>query len=238
MSGFIRQRKRRCQRDVVCKKPGTPPQKPQEIEKSVLAAPPSCCLQDSPAAALGLASAVGGDFVPPAQGAPGDIFSNSPGSTCATSAGSPGRPADIPDRRRSSADDNRCGVSAGMQACCKPAVEDDKGQAERFADSNGNDGRPSHGSGREWKGFILSGGAIKRDRARARNFHRIQKPQIFGPPPPIKDYPFIERQYDVRVRSVKSPKIRLRLCRVVSSTNQQIFKQGIEISRCWAERSA
>src|SRR5215471_21047061 len=159
MSGFIRQQKRWHQRDVVCKNPQAPAQERQQIEKSALGRRPSCCLQDSPAAVLSLASAVAGDFVPPAQGVPGDIVSNSPGSTCATSADSPDRPADIPDRRRSFDDDNRCGVGAGMQACCKPAVEDDKGQAERFADSNGNGGRPSRGSGREWKRFILSGDA-------------------------------------------------------------------------------
>ena len=154
MSGFIRQQKRRHQRDVVCKKPQAPAQERQQIEKSALGRRPSCCLQDSPAAVLSLASAVAGDFVPPAQGAPGDILSNSSGSTCATSADSPDRPADIPDRRRSFVDDNRCGVGAGMRACCKPAVEDDKGQAERFADSNGNGGCSSRGSGREWNGFI------------------------------------------------------------------------------------
>jgi hypothetical protein len=54
----------------------------------------------------------------------------------------------FPDRRRSSADDNRCGVGAGMRACCKPVVEDDKGQAERFAGSNGNGDRSSRGSKR------------------------------------------------------------------------------------------
>src|SRR5437870_10255712 len=126
MSGFIRQQKRRHQRDVVCKKLEPPAQKRQEIEKSALAGQPSCCLQDSPAAVLGLANAVADDFVPPAQGAPGDISSNSPGSTCATSADSRGRPADRPDQRRSSADDNRCGVGAGMQPYCKPVVEGDK----------------------------------------------------------------------------------------------------------------
>jgi hypothetical protein len=147
MSGFIRQQKRRHQRDVVCKKLETPAQKLQEIEKSALATLPSCCLQDSPAAVLGLASVVAGDFVPPAQGDPFDISSNSPDSTCATSAGSPGRPADTPGRQRSSADDNRYGVGVGMLGCCKPVVEDDKGQVERFAGNSGNGGPSSRGSG-------------------------------------------------------------------------------------------
>src|ERR1700687_729407 len=52
---------------------------------------------DSPAAVSGPASAVAGDFAPPAQAGPGDISSNSPGSSRATSADYPGRPADTPD---------------------------------------------------------------------------------------------------------------------------------------------
>lgn len=163
IDGFINQQNGRHQRDVVCKELETPAQKDQEIEKAALGTRPSCCLQDSPAAVLGLASAVVGDFVPPAQGDRCDIFSNSLGSTCATSADSPGRPADIPDPRRSSAGDNRYGVAAGILARCKPAVEDDKAQVERFSDSSGNGGRSSRDSGREWKMFILPRSAIKHD---------------------------------------------------------------------------
>ena len=109
-------------------------------------------MQDSPAAVFRPASVVSGDFVPPAPGGPGDISSNSRGSPCATSAGSPGRPADKPDRRRSSADENPSGVGSGRQAGCKPVLADDNGQVERLADSNGNCDPSSGGSRREWKG--------------------------------------------------------------------------------------
>ena len=165
IAGFINQQKGRHQRDVVCKGPETSGPKDQEIEKAALGTRPSCCLQDSPAAVLGLASAVVGDFVPPAQGDRCDIFSNTLGSTCATSADFPGRPVDIPDPRRSSAGDNRYGVAAGILARCKPAVEDDKAQVERFSDSTGNGGRSSAGSGRKWKMSILPRNAIKHDLA-------------------------------------------------------------------------
>jgi hypothetical protein len=150
MGGLISQRQTRHQRDVVCKQLETPAEKGQAIEKPSLGRGPRCCLQDSPAAVFGPASAVGGDFVPPAEGGPGDISSSSPGSPCATSADSLGRPADTPDRRQSSTDDNPCGVGSGMRACCKPVVDDDKGRAERLADSNGNGDHSSGGSGREW----------------------------------------------------------------------------------------
>src|SRR5439155_24278712 len=63
----------------------------------------------------------------------------------------------------------RGGVGAGMQAVCKPVVEDDKGQAERLADSNGNGAPSSGGSREEWKGFILSGSAIKPERVSPKN---------------------------------------------------------------------
>jgi len=126
-------------------------------------------LQDSPAAVFGPASAVFDGFVPPALGGPGDISSSRPDASCAISADSPSRPADTPDRKRSSADDNRGGVGAGMQAVCKPVVEDDKGQAERLADSNGNGAPSSGGSREEWKGFILSGSAIKPERVSPKN---------------------------------------------------------------------
>ena len=69
-------------------------------------------------------------------------------------------PAGTPDRKRSSADHNRGGVGSGMRGYRKPAVEDDKGQAERLADNTGNDDPSSGGSGSEWEGFILSGSAI------------------------------------------------------------------------------
>ena len=118
-------------------------------------------MQDSPAAAFCHVSAAVGDFVPPVPGASGDISSNSPGASRATSADCPGRPADTPDRRRSSVDDNRDGVGAGMQAVCKPVVEDDRGQVEKLADSRGS-GDPSSGdSAGEWKVFILPRSATK-----------------------------------------------------------------------------
>ena len=131
------------------------------IEKRALGREPSCCLQDSRTAAFGPARAVADDFVPPAQGGPGDISSNSRGSPCATSADSPSRPADTPNRKQSSADDNRSGVAFGTQPGCKLVVVDDKGAAERLADSSGNDDPPSGDSRREWKGFILSGSTLR-----------------------------------------------------------------------------
>src|SRR5258706_3057492 len=165
MGRLIGQRQGRHQRDVVCKKLKTPAQKGQGIENSALGREPSCCLQDSPASAFGLAGVVVGDFVPPAEGGPGDISSNRPGASRATSADSPSRPADTPDRKRSSVDDNRCGVGAGMQAGCKPAVADDKEQAGKLADSRCSGDPSSGGSREEWKGFILSGSATKPERA-------------------------------------------------------------------------
>jgi hypothetical protein len=125
------------------------------IEKRALGREPSCCLQDSRTAAFGPARAVAGDFAPPAQGGPGDISSSSRGSPCATSADSPSKPADTPDRKQSSADDNRSASAFGTQPGCKLVVVDDKGAAERLADSSGNDDPPSGDSRREWKGFIL-----------------------------------------------------------------------------------
>ena len=104
-------------------------------------------MQDSPAAVFGPASAVSDDFVLLARGGPGDISSNSQGASCATSADSPSRPADTPNRKRSSADDNCCGVGSGRQADCKPVVADGKEKAEKLADSSGNGG-PSSGDSR------------------------------------------------------------------------------------------
>jgi hypothetical protein len=127
------------------------------IENSALGRQPSCCLQDSPTAAFDHASAVPVDFVPPAQGGPGDISSNSPGAPRATSEDSPGKPVDKPDRKQSSADDNPSGVASGMRICCKPVVEGDKDHAEKLADSRGSGDPSSGGSRGEWKGFILSG---------------------------------------------------------------------------------
>ena len=114
------------------------------VEHQALGREPRCCLQDSPTAAFGPASAVVGDFDPPVQGGPGDISSNSSGASGATSADSPSRPADTPDRKRSSADDNQSDVGSGTWAGCKPVVADDNGWAEKLADSNGN-GDPSLG---------------------------------------------------------------------------------------------
>jgi hypothetical protein len=142
------------------------------IEKTALGREPSCCLQDSRTAAFGPARAVADDFVPPAQGGPGDISSNSRGSPCATSADSPSRPADTPDRKQSSADDNRSGVAFGTQPGCKLVVVDDKGAAERLADSSSNDDPPLGDSRREWKGFILSGSTLRPGRASQKNQHR------------------------------------------------------------------
>ena len=155
MGGLINQRQGRFQKDVVCKKRETPAQKSQPIEKSILGRELSCCLQDSPAAVFGPASAVSGDFVPPARGGPGDIFSNSQDSHCATSVDSASRPLGIPDQRRSSADDNRSGVGSGKQAGCKPVVADDKEKAEKLADSSGNGGPSSGDSRRKYNKFIL-----------------------------------------------------------------------------------
>jgi hypothetical protein len=86
-----------------------------------------------------------------------DISSNNPGSPRATSADSPSKPAGTPDRKRSSADDNRSGVGSGMRPGCKPVVEDGSGSAEKLADSSGNGEASSSDSGGEWKGYILSG---------------------------------------------------------------------------------
>ena len=108
------------------------------IQHQAFGREPRCCLQDLPAAAFGRASAVSGDFVPPAQGGPDDISSNSPGERRATSADFPSRSADTPDRKQSSASDNRSGVGSGMRAGCKPPAEDDNGWAERPAGSKGN----------------------------------------------------------------------------------------------------
>ena len=72
---------------------------------------------------------------------------DSPGSPRRISADSPSTPAGTPDRKRSSADDNRGGVGSGMRGYRKPVVEDDKGQAERLVDSTGNDDPSSGGSG-------------------------------------------------------------------------------------------
>jgi hypothetical protein len=115
-------------------------------------------LQDSPVGAFRPVGAVFGDFVPPALDDPGDISSNSPGAPRAISEDSPSKPVDKPDRKQSSADDNRRDVVSGNWSDRKPVVEGDKGQAETLADSK-DSGDPSSGaSGREWKMFILSGG--------------------------------------------------------------------------------
>jgi len=115
-------------------------------------------LQDSPAAAFRPVSVVFGDFVPPAQDDPGDISSNSPGAPRATSEDSPSKPVDKPDRKQSSADDNRGDVVSGNWPDCKLVVEGDKGQAKTLADSKDSGDTSSGVSGREWKVFIPSGG--------------------------------------------------------------------------------
>jgi hypothetical protein len=67
-----------------------------------------------------------------------------------------------------------CGLAA------YPLLRMIRGRPKGLADSNGNGGRPSRGSGREWKGFILSGGASNVT-VLAKKRQRIQKRQIFGP---------------------------------------------------------
>src|SRR2546429_2072223 len=64
-------------------------------------------------------------------------------------------------RRRSSAGDNRSGVCSCRQADCTPVVADGREKAEKLAASSGKSGPSSGGSRREWKGFILSGSALK-----------------------------------------------------------------------------
>ena len=76
----------------------------------------------------------------------------------------PSRPADRPDRKRSSADDNRGDVDSDIRDDCKPVVADDKARAERLADSTGNGDPSLGGSGEEWEGFILSESAIQASR--------------------------------------------------------------------------
>jgi hypothetical protein len=56
------------------------------------------------------------------------------------------------------------GVGSGMRDDRTPVVEDDKDQAERLADSTGNDVLSSGGSRGEWEGFILSGIALQASR--------------------------------------------------------------------------
>jgi hypothetical protein len=95
-------------------------------------------LQDSPTAVFGPVGTVDGDFVPPAEGGPGDIASNSPGVPDAICVDFPDRPVDKPDRKRSFADDNHGGVGVGMRAGYKRFVEADKQRAEKPVDSNDN----------------------------------------------------------------------------------------------------
>jgi hypothetical protein len=61
-----------------------------------------------------------------------------------------------------------------MPAVCKPVVEDDRGQAEKLADSRGS-GDPSSGdSAGEWKVFILPRSATKPERASPKKFSAIK----------------------------------------------------------------
>jgi hypothetical protein len=69
----------------------------------------------------------------------------------------PARLAGTPDRKRFSGADNRGGVAADREADCKRLVADDKGQAEKLADSKGNGDHSSSGSGSECDGVILFG---------------------------------------------------------------------------------
>ena len=52
-------------------------------------------------------------------------------------------------------------LALARQADCTPVVADGKEKAEKLADRSGNSGPSSGGSRREWKGFILSGSALK-----------------------------------------------------------------------------
>ena len=128
-------------------------------ENSISCDEPSCCLQDSLTAVFDPASAAADDSVLPVEGGSGDIASSNPGVPGATSVDFPDKLVDKPDRRRSFADDNHAGVGAGMQADCKPFVEDDKQRIERPADSNGNGDLSSGGS--EHPGGFLSGNASR-----------------------------------------------------------------------------
>jgi hypothetical protein len=172
---LISRRRGQGQRDVVCKKRSWPPvdstgsrinswgaasllfarlcwrpgraAKPQQ--HNALGLKPSCCLQDSAPDAFGHGAAVGGDSVPPAEDGPCDREASNQDAPCATCLDSPNTLAGKPDRKRSSAGDNRGGVAAGSRAGCKPVAEDGKEQAERLADSIDNGDRSSGGSGSE-----------------------------------------------------------------------------------------
>ena len=181
-------------------------------------------MQDSPAA-FGPASAVVGDFVPPAQGGPGDISSNSPGASRATSADSPSRSVDTPDRKRSSADDNRSGVGSGMRAGCKPVVADDNGWAEKIADSSGNDDSSSAAPKEDGRHSFSLGAPLKP----GRESPKIQRVvgRVFTASSPMQLFRATIRRQRQRARSPclgsgKGP----RLCGVVPHTNHQISQPG------------
>jgi len=138
-------------------------------------------LQDSPVGAFRPVGAVFGDFVPPALDDPGDISSNSPGAPRAISEDSPSKPVDKPDRKQSSADDNRGDVVSGNGLYRKLVVEADKGQAETLADSKDSGDSSSGVSGREWKMFILSGGVAVAEKTSSLCADcRLQNYQIFS----------------------------------------------------------
>ena len=119
-------------------------------------------MQDSPAVVFRPASVVANDFVPPAAGVSGDTASSSSDVPRAISADFPGKLADKPGRRRSSAGDNHGGVGAGMLPGRKHVAADDMGRAERFPDNN-NNGDLSSGGSRGKQNGGLPGSAIKRE---------------------------------------------------------------------------
>ena len=53
------------------------------------------------------------------------------------------------------------GAALALAGDCTPVVADGKEKAEKLAASSGKSGPSSGGSRREWKGFILSGSALK-----------------------------------------------------------------------------
>jgi hypothetical protein len=145
---------------VVCKMPGGGTEEPnlcrKPLPQNALNPQPSCCLQDSAGGAFGHGVAAAGDYVPLAEGGSGGIVSNSQGEPRATYEHSPGRPAGKVSRKRPGEGDNCAGVAAGTPAGCKRIVGDDRGQAERLADSKGNGNHSSGGSGSECKLLILT----------------------------------------------------------------------------------
>ena len=114
-------------------------------------------MQDSLAGVFRLAGVVFDDFVPLVLDDPGDISSNSPGAPRATSAASPSKPLDKPDRKLFSVDDSLGDVVAGKRLDCKLVVEGEKGQGKTLADNKDSTDLSSGVSGRESTVFVPSG---------------------------------------------------------------------------------